>query len=136
MSLETLGRRPSTTGWRGYNHTTRTRARTWRLEIRALTLKTHDAGSVTTWVHLPPSHPNWQYVAITGQEWTVLRHITKNNVSRYNQCCRQETARTMARQSNTRPGWWKAQRETCTQSMKKNQNSRWQSKIGKNKMEK
>ena len=34
------------------------------LEHRALTVQSHDAGSVKTLVNLPPSHPNWQEVSI------------------------------------------------------------------------
>ena len=42
------------------------------LENSALTLKSHDAGPVKAWVHLPPSHPNWK--SPPEPQWTVLRN--------------------------------------------------------------
>ena len=39
------------------------------LEHRALTVQSHDAGSVKTLVNLPPSHPNSQDVSILEPEW-------------------------------------------------------------------
>ena len=39
------------------------------LEHRALTVQSHDAGSVKTLENLPPSHPNSQDVSILEPEW-------------------------------------------------------------------
>ena len=49
------------------------------LKNSALTLKSHGAGSDKTWVHLPPSHPIWQAVAIKEPEWTVLMEIIQDD---------------------------------------------------------
>ena len=51
----------SVAGWQGWIHSIRKRARNWRSwKNSALTFKNHDAGSVNTWVRLPPSHSNRQ----------------------------------------------------------------------------
>ena len=42
----------------------------------ALSLKSWNARSVKTWEHMPPSHPNWQEVAIKVAERTVSMEIT------------------------------------------------------------
>ena len=48
---------------------------------RALTLNSHDAGSVETWVQLFASHPHWQAAAIKEPEWTVPTQIIQDNLS-------------------------------------------------------
>ena len=40
------------------------------LNSSALSLKSHHAGSVQTWVHLPASHPNWQEATVKDPAWT------------------------------------------------------------------
>ena len=60
----------------------------------ALTLRSHDAGSVRTWVHLHPSHPNWQEVSIKESEWTVLPDFIIDSLSEMDCLMMQQMAQT------------------------------------------
>ena len=51
-----------------------------RLEVVGTSLKSSDAGSVKTWVHLLASHSNSQEPVFKETEWTVLMQITKDNL--------------------------------------------------------
>ena len=51
------------------------------LDNSALTLKSHDAGSLYCWVHHPPSHAHWQDVSTREPVWTVLVDIIQDYLS-------------------------------------------------------
>ena len=57
-------------------------AQDWRSWTARSLLKICDAGSVSTWVHLLATHPNWQEAAIKDPDWTVLLAINQKTISK------------------------------------------------------